>query len=382
MIEIGFGRRAVAPEEKKRLVRDLFEPIAATYDRADTILSAGLDARWRRKAIALLGLRAGQRVLDVCGGTAGLAVLAARDTAPGGFALVYDFSEAMMTVGRARIRRGRRRARVLFVRGDAEALGFPSGAFDAVTIGFGLRNLALPERGLREMHRVLRARRDADGPRVLPAPPRPRPPSLSFLFVQGHALPGGPHLRGLRPVPVPGRVDQPVPSARGGRRDDRPCRILRSLVPPSYGRDRRDLPGAETRKPGAAPPRPARRPHETEDRSRDREHGRPLSPLRHVQDRLPGHRIVRVRAPKRSIVAYYPQGRMDLCHALAEGRISLTPALVDVARDCDLCGACDLQCHFVTGLRPLAVMKALKEHVEELVASGVPVEAVPPRTSR
>ena len=57
---VAFGRRAVAPEEKKRLVRDLFDPIAATYDLADTILSAGLDARWRRKAIALLGLRPGQ----------------------------------------------------------------------------------------------------------------------------------------------------------------------------------------------------------------------------------------------------------------------------------------------------------------------------------
>jgi demethylmenaquinone methyltransferase/2-methoxy-6-polyprenyl-1,4-benzoquinol methylase len=153
---VGFGRRAVAPEEKKRLVRDLFDPIAATYDRADTILSAGLDARWRRKATALLGLRPGQRVLDVCGGTAGLAVLAARKTAPDGLALVYDFNTAMMAVGRTRVGRGRRRRRVLFVRGDAEDLSLPSGAFDAVTIGFGLRNLAVPGRGLREMHRVLR----------------------------------------------------------------------------------------------------------------------------------------------------------------------------------------------------------------------------------
>lgn len=156
MIEIGFGRRAVAPEEKKRLVRALFDPIAATYDRADTILSAGLDARWRRTAIALLGLREGQRVLDLCGGTAGLALLAARATAPGGLVLVTDFNAAMMAVGRARARRGRRPGRVLFVRGDAEELGFPAGVFDAVTVGFGLRNLALPEQGLREMYRVLR----------------------------------------------------------------------------------------------------------------------------------------------------------------------------------------------------------------------------------
>lgn len=151
---VGFGRRAAPPEEKKRLVRDLFDPLAPSYDRTDAILSAGLDARWRRKAMSLLRLGPGRRVLDVCGGTAGLAVLAARDTAPGGLALVYDLSPGMLAVGRARAARLRRR--VLFVRGDAEALGIPSDAFDAVTIGFGLRNLALPGRGLREMYRVLK----------------------------------------------------------------------------------------------------------------------------------------------------------------------------------------------------------------------------------
>jgi hypothetical protein len=63
-------------------------------------------------------------------------------------------------------------------------------------------------------------------------------------------------------------------------------------------------------------------------------------------------------------VAYYPQGRMDLCHALAEGIIPVTEGLLDIARTCTLCGLCDLQCHFVTGMRPMKVMKALKEHVE------------------
>jgi demethylmenaquinone methyltransferase / 2-methoxy-6-polyprenyl-1,4-benzoquinol methylase len=151
-----FGRDAGVPEEKKRIVRGLFEPIAATYDRADTLLSAGRDAAWRRKAIALLDLRGGERILDVCGGTAGLAVLAARAAGPGGLALVYDLSPAMLAVGRDRVRRARRTGKVLFVRGDAEDLGAPAGALDAVTIGFGLRNLALPERGLREIHRVLK----------------------------------------------------------------------------------------------------------------------------------------------------------------------------------------------------------------------------------
>jgi demethylmenaquinone methyltransferase / 2-methoxy-6-polyprenyl-1,4-benzoquinol methylase len=153
---VASGRRAVDPEEKKRLVRALFDPIASTYDLADTILSAGLDARWRKTAVALLELRGGQRVLDLCGGTAGLAALAARDTAPGGLALVADFNAAMIAVGRDRVRRARRPGKILFVQGDAEDLGFPAGVFDAVTVGFGLRNLALPERGLREMHRVLK----------------------------------------------------------------------------------------------------------------------------------------------------------------------------------------------------------------------------------
>jgi hypothetical protein len=75
-------------------------------------------------------------------------------------------------------------------------------------------------------------------------------------------------------------------------------------------------------------------------------------------------------------VSYFPQGRMDLCRALAAGKLPLTPALVDIARTCDLCGVCDIQCHFVTGLRPFMVMKALKDRVEELVAGGAAVEPV------
>jgi len=153
---IGFGRRAVPPDEKKRLVRALFDPLAETYDRADTILSAGLDARWRKRATALLDLKSGQRVLDVCGGTGRLAFQAARAAAPGGLSLVYDFNAAMVAVGRKDARRHASPGKVLFVRGDAEDLAFPSASFDAVTIGFGLRNLAFPERGLREMRRVLK----------------------------------------------------------------------------------------------------------------------------------------------------------------------------------------------------------------------------------
>jgi hypothetical protein len=74
--------------------------------------------------------------------------------------------------------------------------------------------------------------------------------------------------------------------------------------------------------------------------------------------------------PKKHYVAYYPQGRMDLYHALSENLIPVTEGLVDIARTCTLCGICDRQCHFVTGMRPLKVMKALKDHVEEHVKAG------------
>src|SRR4030042_5221274 len=73
-------------------------------------------------------------------------------------------------------------------------------------------------------------------------------------------------------------------------------------------------------------------------------------------------------------VSYYPQGRMDLYAALSENLIPVTEGLVHIAETCTLCGVCDLQCHFVTGLRPLRVMKALKERVEGyLKEGGIPV---------
>lgn len=153
---VSFGYRTISPEDKKRLVREQFDPIASTYDLADAVLSGGLDSWWRRKAICLLGLRRGDRVLDVCGGTARLALLALRRTGSDGRAVVYDFNRAMMEQGKNGGHNSRTEGRLLFVQGDGEELSFSGNAFDAVTVGFGLRNLVSAERGLAEMHRVLR----------------------------------------------------------------------------------------------------------------------------------------------------------------------------------------------------------------------------------
>jgi hypothetical protein len=76
-------------------------------------------------------------------------------------------------------------------------------------------------------------------------------------------------------------------------------------------------------------------------------------------------------------VSYYPQGRMDLYAALSENLIPITEGLIHIARTCTLCGVCELQCHFVTGLRPLKVMKALKDRVEDFLKGGGRPAAIP-----
>jgi len=154
--KVRFGWRMVGAAEKKRLVQDVFTPIASRYDRADAALSLGLHFLWKRAAVRALRLEPGERVLDVCGGTADLALRAARRLGPASELVVCDLNRPMMEAGRGKSRRARSGADVTFVQGDAEGLPFPDASFDAVMVGFGLRNLADLERGLREMGRVLR----------------------------------------------------------------------------------------------------------------------------------------------------------------------------------------------------------------------------------
>jgi demethylmenaquinone methyltransferase / 2-methoxy-6-polyprenyl-1,4-benzoquinol methylase len=154
--EVSFGYRHVGAVEKRRLVSGQFDPIARRYDLADTLLSFGLHAYWKRWGIDRLALRDGETVLDVCGGTGDFALLAAARVAPRGRAIVCDFNRPMILAGRAKVERRRDAGSVLFVEGDAESLSFPNAVFDAVTVGFGIRNLVHLDRGLSEMHRVLK----------------------------------------------------------------------------------------------------------------------------------------------------------------------------------------------------------------------------------
>lgn len=127
-------------------VRDMFDRIAPVYDFMNHAMSLGLDARWRRLTAKAV-VRPEDRVLDACCGTGDLALAASR---AGGRVTGLDFSERMLA-------RARRKSDVIdWVRGDVTALPFPDASFDAVTVGFGVRNLADMEHGLRELARVLR----------------------------------------------------------------------------------------------------------------------------------------------------------------------------------------------------------------------------------
>jgi demethylmenaquinone methyltransferase/2-methoxy-6-polyprenyl-1,4-benzoquinol methylase len=129
-------------------VAAMFDEVAARYDLTNTLLSLGQDRGWRRAVARALDLRPGQRVLDLAAGTATSSAVLAR----GGADVVgCDFSLGMLQVGRRAGHEG-----VDLVAGDALALPFADGSFDAVTISFGLRNTADVDRTLEEMLRVTR----------------------------------------------------------------------------------------------------------------------------------------------------------------------------------------------------------------------------------
>jgi demethylmenaquinone methyltransferase/2-methoxy-6-polyprenyl-1,4-benzoquinol methylase len=127
-------------------VRTMFDRIAPVYDVMNHLMTAGLDRRWRRVAAEAV-VRPGDSVLDACCGTGDFALADAR---AGGRVTGLDFSERMLERARAKS------SAVEWVQGDALALPFENGSFDAATVGFGVRNLESLERGLAELRRVLR----------------------------------------------------------------------------------------------------------------------------------------------------------------------------------------------------------------------------------
>lgn len=149
-----FGYRTVPEDEKSRHVGAVFSSVADNYDVMNDLMSWGLHRVWKTFAVQICGLRPGQRVLDVAGGTGDLARRLAARVMPGGQVVLSDINESMLVRGRDRLLDGG--LSLPAVRCDAEQLPFVSDHFDCVTIGFGLRNVTRKDVALREMYRVLR----------------------------------------------------------------------------------------------------------------------------------------------------------------------------------------------------------------------------------
>ena len=129
----------------------MFDRVARRYDLVNTVLSGGTDAGWRRRAARATGLALGGSALDVACGSGKLTARLALIAGAGGRVLGLDFSSQMLEVAR------RDHPGIEFIEGDALTLPFDDASFDVSTIAFGLRNLADPVRGLREMLRVVRS---------------------------------------------------------------------------------------------------------------------------------------------------------------------------------------------------------------------------------
>jgi demethylmenaquinone methyltransferase / 2-methoxy-6-polyprenyl-1,4-benzoquinol methylase len=144
----------VAPDKTPSRIAGMFDAIAPRYDLLNHVLSAGLDRRWRTRAIAALALPAGARVLDLCTGTGDLAMTAVRDARAS--VVGVDFAGEMLRLGRDKVAAAGLQRAIMLVRGDATRIPLADGACDAATIAFGIRNVVDPERALDDIARVLR----------------------------------------------------------------------------------------------------------------------------------------------------------------------------------------------------------------------------------
>jgi len=154
MADTHFGFETVPEEEKAGRVAGVFTSVAGKYDVMNDLMSAGLHRVWKRFAVSISGVREGQRVLDVAGGSADLSRLFLNKVGARGQVVLTDINNAMLRVGRDRLLDEGRATPV--TQCDAERLPFPDNYFDCVSIAFGLRNVTHKDLALREMQRVLK----------------------------------------------------------------------------------------------------------------------------------------------------------------------------------------------------------------------------------
>jgi len=151
-----FGFRDVPRDEKEKLVGKVFTSVASNYDLMNDLMSFGIHRVWKRWFAATSGVRSGDRVLDLAGGTGDIAALLLPRVGITGSVVLGDINAAMLRAGRDRLLDRGLVRNLDYAQLNAEALPFPDASFDAVTIAFGLRNVTDKQRALGEMLRVLK----------------------------------------------------------------------------------------------------------------------------------------------------------------------------------------------------------------------------------
>jgi demethylmenaquinone methyltransferase/2-methoxy-6-polyprenyl-1,4-benzoquinol methylase len=151
-----FGYQTVDKHEKKALVGAVFDSVAARYDVMNDLMSMGIHRLWKRITINQSGVRVGQSVLDLAGGTGDLAAKLSERAGDSGRVVLADINESMVTVGRDRMIDRGIVGNLHYALADAEQLPFKKGSFDCITMAFGLRNVTDKQRALESMFSVLR----------------------------------------------------------------------------------------------------------------------------------------------------------------------------------------------------------------------------------
>lgn len=173
-----FGYRDVKTDEKAGMVRGVFDSVASRYDVMNDLMSAGVHRIWKRFTIELSGVRRGNRVLDIAGGTGDLAAKFAPMVGDEGEVVLADINASMLRVGRDRLIDTGVRGNLHYVQADAQFLPFPDDHFDCITIAFGLRNVTDKDLAMRSMLRILKP-----GGRLLVLEfSKPRNPLLSKAY--------------------------------------------------------------------------------------------------------------------------------------------------------------------------------------------------------
>jgi demethylmenaquinone methyltransferase/2-methoxy-6-polyprenyl-1,4-benzoquinol methylase len=151
-----FGFKQVAKEQKQSMVADVFHSVAAKYDVMNDLMSLGIHRIWKRYTIDCSGIRPGQKVLDLAGGTGDLAAKFSRMVGATGQVTLADINHSMLLVGKEKLTNMGIMSNLNYVQANAEALPFPDNHFDLVTMAFGLRNVTEKSNALASIFRVLK----------------------------------------------------------------------------------------------------------------------------------------------------------------------------------------------------------------------------------